>query len=299
MLAFMDVNGFVDAGRRGVLLFGRNVMPILFPFFFLSGFLVDVGFFSGFKKVGKAAPIFALSLLSGYPTGARLLGDLYKRGEISRTQAIKIATYTSTCSPIFIIATVGACFYQSISVGVLIFAAHVFGAVLNGVVYCRIKFNDSQASTVMDCSASFTKIRNDISLRGELYFAKQSLPSVPANSFDISAAISNSLYSAIQNILAVGGLIVVFFIATNLVGGGILVSSLLEMTNGVCIASALAPKSFVIPCVIVSFGGMCVAMQSFVFMSSFRMPLWFYLLYKVTHTVFAVIICLILVAVIC
>jgi len=264
-LAFADVNGFVDAGRRGVLLFGRNVLPVLFPFFFVSGLLVELGFFRGFGKFGKAAPVFVLSLLSGYPTGARLLGDLYNRGEITRQQAIRTATYTSTCSPIFIIATLGACFYQSVAVGALVFTAHALGAILNGVIYFKVPFEDT-------------------SLRG-MHVTKQSLPTADA--------ISNSLYSAIQNILAVGGLIIIFFIVTDMLGGGVILSSLFEMTNGVFQAS-LVSSSLIIPTAIVTFGGLCVAMQGFVFMSSFRMPLWFYFLYKVTHTVFACIICLIL-----
>jgi len=262
-LAFADVNGFVDAGRRGILLFGRNVLPVLFPFFFVSGLLVELGFFKGFGRFGKAAPVFALSLLSGYPTGARLLGDLYKRGEITRQQAIRTATYTSTCSPIFIIATLGACFYQSTAVGVLVFTAHMLGALANGIVFCKVPFKDT-------------------SLRAE---AKQPLQTADA--------ISNSLYSAIQNILAVGGLITVFFIVTDMLGGGFLLSSLFEMTNGVFQASLVSP-SLIIPTAIVTFGGLSVAMQGFVFMSSFRMPFWFYLLYKTTHTVFACMICLIL-----
>lgn len=267
-LAFADINGFVDAGRRGLLLFGRNVAPVLFPFFFVSGLLVELDFFSGFKKFGQAAPIFALSLLSGYPTGARLLGELYNRGELTRTQAIKIATYTSTCSPIFIIATLGACFYQSVTIGVLVFLAHSLGALVNGLVYRKARFTD--------CGARVTS------------------SSALLTTNDISEAISKSLYSAIQNILAVGGLIVVFFVVTNMIGGGLLVSGLLEMTNGVYQASIAAPKSLILPTAIVSFGGLCVCMQGFVFMSSFRMPFWFYLLYKVTHTIFAVAICLLL-----
>jgi len=114
---------------------------------------------------------------------------------------------------------------------------------------------------------------------------------------DIAEAVSKSLYSAIQNIFAVGGLIVVFFIAASLIGGGVLVSGILEMANGVFQASAAAPASLVIPCAIVSFGGLCVAMQAFVFFGAFSMPLWFYLLYKVTHTILSVVFCLILCAI--
>jgi len=280
ILAFADVNAFIDAGRRGVLLFGRNVMPVLFPFFFISGLLVEIGFFSGFRRFGKSVPIFALSLLSGYPTGARLLRDLYKRGEITREQAIRIATYTSTCSPIFVIATLGACFYQSAAVGVLIFAAHVLGAVVNGVIYRKVSFR-SDTPSLGPCRVP------PLFLRGE------SLNKSDARD-DMAEAISNSLYSAVQNILAVGGLIIVFFIMTSMFGGGVVLSGLLEMTNGVFQASTKAPTSLLIPCAIISFGGLCVAVQGAVFMSAFRMPLWFYLLFKVTHMIFAVIICFVL-----
>jgi hypothetical protein len=266
VLAFMDVTAFVEAGRRGVLLFGRNVLPVLFPFFFISGLLVEVGFFSAFGKFGKGAPVFVLSLLSGYPTGARLLCDLYNRGEITRSLAIRTATYTSTCSPIFIIATLGVCFYKSAVFGIIIFAAHCLGALLNGLIYCKVKFNSP---------AKLTRVRN---------FS-------PSSRNDIATAVSNALYSAVQNIFAVGGLIVVFFIATTLIGGGVWVSGILEMTNGVYHASIAAPTSLLIPCAVVSFGGLCVAMQAFVFLGEFRMPLWFYFLYKVTHTILSVLLC--------
>jgi len=273
VLAFFDINAFVDAGRRGVLLFGRNVMPVLFPFFFVSGLLVELGFFGAFRKFGRAAPIFALSLLGGYPTGARLLADLHVKGEITRSEAIRIATYTSTCSPIFVIATLGACFYGSIAVGVLVFVTHAAGAMVNGVLY-RVILSRTHPR------------RRRIFVNPEPSQRVQKDPSQAQD--DISVAISNSLYSAIQNIFAVGGLIVVFFIATNMIGGGVFISGLLEMTNGVFQASIATPKSLILPCAIISFGGLCVAMQGFVFMSKFKMPLWFYFLYKVTHTIFAV-----------
>ena len=277
-LAFANVDEFVLGAQRGVLLFGRNVMPVLFPFFFVTGLLVEIGFFSGFRRFGVAVPVFTLSFLGGYPTGARMLAGIYNRGEISRTQAIQISTFTSTCSPIFIIATVGACFYKSTSMGIFIFVCHSVASVINGLLYYWVKFKENDVPVTNSKSGMLSK------------------------QCDVSGAISNSLYSAVQNILATGGLIIMFFIfvtqiqvifdlspALNIILGGIF-----ELTNGINLASVVAPSSVVIPCAIVSFGGLAVAMQGFLFLRDFRMPFWFYMLYKTTHTIIAVLLCAVL-----
>ena len=277
-LAFVNVGEFVSSAQRGVLLFGRNVMPILFPFFFVTSLLVELGFFSGFKRFGFTAPVFTLSLLGGYPTGARMLAELYTRGEISRTQAIRISTYTSTCSPIFVIATVGACFYKSTSIGITIFICHIIAAMINGLLYCKVRFQESE---------------NPLPLFGRVALK---MP-------NINDSISNALYSAIQNIFAIGGLIVTFFVLANQIQVvislneefNLAVAGILELTNGIHLASVTVPSYVLIPCAIVSFGGLAVAMQGFLFLKSFRMPFWFYLLYKGTHAIIAMLVCLLFV----
>jgi len=266
-LAFCDVTAFVTNARSGMLLFGNNVLPILFPFFFISSLLIELG-----------ARRFAipLSFLAGNPTSARILAQLFERGEVTREQAIKTATYTSTTSPIFIIATVGAALYGDVRLGVIVFMAHVAGALLNGLLYCRmnspfLKGGDTQRPE-RETKMGFFK--------GEL---------------SISDAISKSLYSSAQNIMAVGGLIIIFFIAAAPFGP--VVASVLEMTTGIFqlstshLGRTQGPPLHLILTAIVSFGGLCVAMQSFVFLKTFQMPVWFYFLYKATHTLFAVAIC--------
>jgi len=94
--------------------------------------------------------------------------------------------------------------------------------------------------------------------------------------------------------MAVGGLIIIFFIAAAPFGVGI--ASVLEMTTGVFRLSHLSTECTSLALTaIVSFGGLCVAMQGFVFLKSFQMPVWFYFLYKTTHTLFAVAICAVLI----
>jgi len=262
VMAFWDVGAFVENARGGLFLFGNNVAPVLFPFFFISGLLIELG-------IGKRG-VVPMSLLAGYPTGARMLAQLYGRGEITRTQAIKIATYTSTCSPIFIIATLGSALFGDVRLGVIIFVAHVVGALLNGLLYRKIKFDDTYAGTTKATSVA------------------------P----DVCDAVSRALYSAVQNILVVGGLILIFFVASSSLP--LPLAAIMEMTTGVFRAEPNLAGIWraIVPVGIVSFGGLCVAMQGFVFLKTFKMPVWFYFVYKVTHTtisvVVAVVICLLL-----
>ena len=278
---------FVDNARRGMLLFGNNVLPILFPFFFISSLLIELDIFKSRRVAstlsrnngtgwGARVGVTLISFLSGSPTGARMLSRLYERGEITRAQAIKTATYTSTTSPIFIIATVGAALYGDVRLGIIIFAAHILGALINGLVY--------NAGGLLRRFTSGND-KKSMSLQGEA----EAIPRQGQQSLCISDAISKSLYSSAQNIMAVGGLIVIFFIAA--APFGMVFASILEITTGIFLASESSVQSVIIPCAIVSFGGLCVAMQSFVFLKSFQMPVWFYFLYKATHTFFAVAIC--------
>jgi len=252
--------------------FAMNVLPVLFPFFFITGLLVELDLFKH-KKLQKVG-IVSLSFLAGSPTSSRILSQLYTRGEISRGEAIRTATYTSTTSSIFIIATLGSALYGDVRIGIVIFAAHILGAVVNGVLFIHIP----------------SSLR---AKRSNPKFISHPHPSKEGNNntIEIGEAVSRALNSAVSNIFAVGGLVVVFFIVSH--GLPIAAAGVLEMTTGVFRAEAVTQGFWraIIACAIVSFGGLCVAMQSFVFLRTFEMPVWFYFLYKTTHTIFSVAIC--------
>ena len=264
VLSFADITAFIDGSRQGIMLFGTAVLPVLFPFFFISGLIIQSGIFN---RKSSALSVFLVGVLSGYPTTAKMLGELYERGDITRNQAIKISTYTSMPSPVFIIATVGTGLYVDTKLGVLMFVAILAGMLLNGFIYRKTNFQNEKVSVEATISA-------------------ETQPSV-------AEMVSTSLFSAIQGILAVGGMIVIFFIAVNQVDavfslgsvGQVLLASTLEMTNGVFLATGMNP---LIAVGILAFGGLCVALQGMIFFKSFKMPIWFYLLYKMTHTLLSV-----------
>jgi len=272
ILCFLDVNGFIEASRSGFDLFVRNVLPVLFPFFFITGLMVE----SGLR--GRTGTVLFLSYMCGFPASVKILSELYSKGKITRRKSIILATATSTVSPIFVIATVGIGLFSSVMVGIIIFVAMVLGALLNGLLYYFIlrKKRDNK---------DFANVTVQKDIRPP----------------DSASIVATSLQNALQSIMAVGGMIVVFYILTQQLANVLSLSSgmntvlagVMEMTAGVFTStSVLVGVSGIVALIIVTailtFGGLSVGMQGSLFFRKFGMSFWFYLVYKVTHVIFAV-----------
>jgi nucleoside recognition membrane protein YjiH len=104
---------------QGLRLWATKVLPALLPFFILvkllsyTTFSQTIGNFLSpityrFYRVGGIAGyIYIMSILSGYPVGAKLTADFYKENYISKRQAHTISAFTSTSGPLFVLGTVG------------------------------------------------------------------------------------------------------------------------------------------------------------------------------------------------
>jgi hypothetical protein len=249
-------------------------LPVLFPMFFITGLLIELNIF-------KRRGVIFLSYIAGFPTSARMLSLLYQKGEISRREAIHTATYTSTVTPAFVILSLGLSMYHDVFLGIMIFFAHIFGAICNGILYKKIltspgafapppSLKGEYSIETIKCSP-FKKGGGTRSVTGDVF----------------AHAVAVSLRSSIRGIIKVGALIAVFYLISQ--PFGLLVSSILEMTTGVYRAEILSGFwRAVIPCAIVSFGGLSVAFQGRIFLKTFNLPMWFYFTYKVTQTIFSV-----------
>lgn len=270
LLAFLDVRKFAESARGGMVLFGTTVLPILFPFLFVCTIIIDL---VGARRGWVLVPLhFALSVLTGAPTSARMISQITCGKSISRRSGLVMASYTTTASPIFVIASLGASLYGDLRLGVLIFVSTILGALLNGVLYWFLVTRVGWVSRAL----------------GE---EKCALPVPAAPPRDISMVISGAMYTAVKNVLTVGGFIVIFFVVSaNLPA---LLSYVTEMTTGVFVAERFVSGIWraVVPTAIISFGGVCLAMQNFVFLRDLNTPVWYYVMYKVTHAVFAVAVC--------
>lgn len=139
-----EVHTAADAALR---LCVGSLLPTLFPFFVLTGFLISLGFpaalgrllrrpMQAFFHVGGAGSgALVLGLLGGYPTGARAVAELYTAGELSKDEAERLLAFCCNCGPAFLISYVGGEILRDLRAGVWLWLLHVFSALAVGVLF--------------------------------------------------------------------------------------------------------------------------------------------------------------------
>jgi len=286
LLIILPTNSITAFGQ-GVMIWATKILPALLPFFILTKllsfttFTATVGkFFSPITQKlygvgGVAGYIYIISVLSGYPVGAKLTADLYKSDKITQSQAFTISAFTSTSGPLFIIGTVGIGFFKSQTIGIIVLISHFIGALLNGLIYRNKKTNNIYSLST----------------------------TTPTN------ILNESMYSSIQSIMIVGGFIALFYMGLNLLLSlnffdfiitplehlGIennistaIISGIIEVTTGALYLSECTLNNDIICLILsflISFGGLSIHAQAFCFLKEFNMPYKKFLLQKITHAI--------------
>lgn len=111
-----------SAAVRTSIIFSLNIcatviVPTLFPFFILSGMLLDFGLADILTPAWSA---FLAGQICGFPLGTRMVCSLYQKNKLSRTQATSLLTCTANASPAYVIITLGSAVLKSIESGVIL-----------------------------------------------------------------------------------------------------------------------------------------------------------------------------------
>ena len=130
MVAFPEITA--TAAKEAVSLWLNSVVPMLFPFFVGANFLKQTGIV---KRLSPRIYPFAMGALSGYPMGACMAGEYYRKGIIDRQQLQHILSYSMITGPAFLIGTVGYEFLGSHRLGMILAAGHYIGAYVNGMFF--------------------------------------------------------------------------------------------------------------------------------------------------------------------
>ncbi len=298
-LIILQPDLYLGAISHGIMVWATIILPGLIPFMFLSKIMQVMPYtYTCCSLLGKvnqkcfSVPnitgyIYFMSVLSGYPLGAKLTKDFFDSGHLSLAQAKKVITFCSTSGPIFMIGSIGASLLSSYASGVIIFCSNILGSFFNGLLFRGKK----EKITI---SSQFT----------------------PPPSRDI---LSDSMYSTVLSSLFVGGFIAMAFLLVeilshlniiNLVGsllnntiflgklniGGQIVSGLIEVTRG-CLELSQSSLSLQVKTIlasgIIAFGGLSVHLQCMGFLSSIGIKYSYFLKTKLAHTLITVVLAII------
>ena len=238
--------------ENGVELCLKVLIPSLFPFMALSALTVKLGIcdllgrrLGGitrkiFGMSGTLAPVILLSLIGGYPVGAKGIAELKSSGAISEAEAKRASLFAVCAGPGFLINYVGSTLYGNAHIGMIILLAQVLSVILTGV-FLRL----------------FCGEVKQFSSNRELYI--KSMP--------LSNALVESTYSAAEGMGKICALVMIFSAATGILNG-ILPGNLLKIwiiLSEVCSAVKLTAGEYPlwVTAFAVGFGGICVHFQIF------------------------------------
>ncbi|MBP3631335.1 MAG: hypothetical protein J6J23_07665, partial [Clostridia bacterium] len=149
ILLIINPTKYIDSILCGTNLFYNSVMPSLLPFFFVSKIIFGLGTLDKminlfrkpickiFNVPSVTSYVFIMSILCGYPVGAKIIGELEKSDIINKVDAKKMIALCSTSGPIFVIGSVGGALFHSVKLGVAIFFCHIFGCIIAGFILSR------------------------------------------------------------------------------------------------------------------------------------------------------------------
>ena len=290
---------FMAVALDGALVWATILLPSLFPFIFFSRlfttFEVTQNLSKPFSCVTQklyhcpsdSAYVFLLSVLCGYPIGAKLISDLYQDGKISKGQAYRSVSFVSNCGPMFIIGSVGVGMLHSPKAGIIILICHILSSLLNGLIYRKSwkKFNSERLPAAFEKNAQ--------------------------------TSVSDIVFSSINSVLMVGGYVIIFFIVAEVftslkifsplclllekiginsqISDGIL-CGLLEITKGSkMLSTASSNLQVIVPacCFLITFGGFSTFMQSYAFLEKTGMKKSVLLIQKTTQALIATVLCVV------
>ncbi|MBE5816878.1 MAG: hypothetical protein E7315_04050 [Clostridiales bacterium] len=276
------------AAKQGLEVWVQGVVPSLFPFTVLSRLLVSsvninripaVRYMAGVLGLSPAGMgVVATSMLSGYPTGARLTASLKDEGYISADEAEDIACASSFCSPAFAISYVAGGLLGNSLYSIPMLISHYVSMLLYIILFVK----KDRKNTVLDNSI------------------------IPIKRGPLGKRLLDAVNYGCTSTLAVGGYIVLFYVFCTLirVEGCPLFNNVIlavsEISMGARAVSELPVElgikiSVLTACI--SWGGACVIMQSTGFMLasgiSCRKFIWAKIMQAFLAGTLAYVICLI------
>ncbi len=133
--------------KHGLAVCAQLLIPSLFPFLVLTGFMIRVGIVHGIGRYldpltrrlfgfsGASQTAMLLSFLGGYPTGATAVKGLREQGAIDDNEAARLMCVCVNAGPAFVIGGVGVGMLGSTQAGVWLLIAHWSASLITALIF--------------------------------------------------------------------------------------------------------------------------------------------------------------------
>ncbi len=248
MLALiLDSKTALTGASEGINLCIKTVIPSLLPMMVLSSLLTDgmgAASLRNFRPLntylgipGGSEGILLAAAFGGYPVGAACISQRYKAEKISKQDANHLLRFCSNAGPAFIFGVCGH-YFSSVWMLWLLWLINIVSAIITGLYY------------------SHKSSSNDVANTGPVH------------------SIADVLRSSVNNLSLICGWIVLFRVVIRFCQqwflwlfsptAGVILSGVLELTNGCCMLDQIADEQirFILCSIFLSFGGICVILQT-------------------------------------
>lgn len=231
-----------------------SLLPALFPFFIVSDILINYDVIKYFPKVirnsikylfnvsDNGLVIILLSMLSGFPSNARNVKNMYLDKKITKEEGEHLLYFTHFSNPMFILGTIPL-ILNSNKISKYILISHYLANIILGI--CLRKYNrvnDSNTSNYKEDKHNFGLV------------------------------LTTSIRKSLDSVLSILGTLTIFLIISTLLinffnldnTSSLLIKSILELTSGLKELGSynlLDKYLLIISSCILSFGGLSVHMQ--------------------------------------
>ncbi|MCI8592025.1 MAG: hypothetical protein HFI88_06705 [Lachnospiraceae bacterium] len=255
----------LDGASQGLLLWFNRVVPAMLPCMMLTSFCMETGLFhrlqtrnsSRLQKItglsGGGLYAAFLGLLCGYPMGAKITADLYKKNLLDRREACHLLCFCNQLSPSFLIEYVLFGLYADTSSTAFFLPAMYLGILFTQLFY-HIRF--SRSVNIPFVQAASLTYKKEAS---ETFTLGKSLDASVINSLEIIAKIGGYMifFSVLAKLLS-------RFIAPIAPWDAVLVT-VMELTTGLdTLRQSFGPTlpGICLACALCAFGGLSSVMQT-------------------------------------
>lgn len=292
----------ISSASEGLNLWFNLLVPSLFPFILISDLLVSFGFIDLFSKYlepimrpvfnvsGIGILPFSMSIMSGYPVGAKLTSKLRSMNSISKIEGERLICFSSTSGPLFIVGTVLLGMLGAPHLSSLMIIPHYLGSITLGL-YMKFYKKGSEKKTNNYCigKTPYKKSNNNYSIGFIISKSiKESLDSIAVigGFVIIYSVVINILLSSNTFNLIINKISMIIYVDENILKG--LIAGIVEITNGCNIISKLNIDIFdkiLLLNSIIAWGGLSIHSQALAFISTTDIKPSIYLVSKMFHSI--------------